>query len=67
MTDPDSCAFPCPEYVQGLTKREYFAAAAIQGCLAANPRIVSIECFADDAVRAADALVARLNDEEVPA
>lgn len=37
MTNPNNCAFPADAHTQsegGLTKREYFAAMAMQGILA---------------------------------
>lgn len=46
--------------VTGLTKREYFAAAAVQGYLAASvPRTVAIE----SAVTVADALIEALSPQ----
>jgi hypothetical protein len=47
----------------GLTKREYFAALAMQGMLAENYPVVRVGTLADDAVFAADALIAALNKE----
>ena len=44
----------------GLTKREYFAAMALQGLLATNST-TTIEYYAIDAVRIADALIDELN------
>jgi hypothetical protein len=56
-------AFPSNGY-RGLDKREYFAALAMQGLLA-NPEIanglVRQYEIANDAVRVADAVLARLN------
>ncbi|RYC69676.1 hypothetical protein [Spirosoma sordidisoli] len=48
----------------GLTKREYFAAAALQGLLA-NPEHAHIEfeAFTADAVRLADKLIDSLNQK----
>ena len=64
MTNGENPAYPVPEYTQvsGLTKRELFAAMAMQGLLAhdSDRRIAYI---ADDAVEAADALIAELNKE----
>lgn len=47
----------------GLTKREYFAAMAMQG-LAANPDPISTSGIARIAVSLADALIAELNKAE---
>lgn len=44
----------------GLTKREYFAAHALQGVLA-DPNLTTISHAAVLAVNAADALIERLN------
>jgi hypothetical protein len=50
-------------YHPGLTKREYFAAMAVQGCMA---RLVHLECDVDpdeltaEAVGIADALITTL-------
>lgn len=67
MTNPNDPAFPCasslslPDYVPGLTKREYFAAMAMQGILAQQP----VEGDPDDLARSAgicaDALIAELS------
>jgi len=48
----------------GLTKREYFAAMAMQG-LFANPNYTN-NLFAVDAVRNADDLIVALNKEPKP-
>jgi hypothetical protein len=45
---------------EGLTKREYFAAMALQGILSGSQFLES-ERFAKLAVKAADALIAELN------
>ncbi len=51
----------------GLTKREYFAGLAMQGILANKqydpPRRQRLDGMADDAVAAADALLAKLEKE----
>lgn len=75
QTDPNApatgyAAFSpsCGEIVSvGLTKREYFAAKAMQA-LAANPETDFAEFseVASDAVRMADALIKALNQEEKP-
>lgn len=44
----------------GLTKREYFAAMAMQGCIASGFQ-TSMEKQAESAVEAADALITQLN------
>ena len=44
----------------GLTKREYFVAMALQGLLATNST-TTIEYYAIDAVRIADVLIEELN------
>lgn len=60
------CAFPfqaidyAPEF--GLSKREFFAALAMQGMLA-DPKVSDIGNAAIHAVEAADALLAALADE----
>lgn len=46
-------------YAKGLTKREAFAMAAMQGILSKNP--VGAERVAETAVEQADALIAALN------
>ena len=45
----------------GLTKREYFAALALQGLLSQSQFLINSEKFAKFAVEAADALMAELN------
>lgn len=71
-TDPNDCAFPinitCPEYDVGLSKREYFAALAMQGMLA-NEGITNHAMGEDSptayiaklAVEEADELIKALN------
>jgi hypothetical protein len=46
---------------EGLTKREYFAAMALQGVLSQSQFLINSEKFAKFAVEAADALIAELN------
>lgn len=64
--ESQSCAFPVPEKhisehtEYGLTKREYFAAMALQGLFAAA-EYSRVEYYAPIAVQAADALMAELN------
>ena len=69
MTRPvqdDQAAFPGDEnkYFDpelGLTKREYFAAAALQGLLANPNRVRSFDEYGPSAVLAADFLIDALN------
>ncbi len=81
-TTPNDCAFTIPESgelpaAMGLTKREYFAAMAMQGCIsaitlqdladAAAKGISGIQFSATVAVTAvkdADALITELNKEK---
>ena len=50
------------EYVvRGLTKREYFAAMALQGLLSQSQFLINSEKFAKFGVEAADALIEELN------
>ena len=49
------------EWTDGLTKREYFAALALQGLLA-NPNNGTPELQVPRAIKAADALIAALDD-----
>lgn len=69
-TDPKAFAFPnaiiadgMPYVADGLTKREYFAAMAMQGILtrAGDPPHLQI---ARDAVSVADALINALNSHK---
>jgi len=61
MTNGDAPAFPQPKDVvwHGLTKREYFAAAALQGLLAKGD--VGLESDAEKAVQWANWLIEELN------
>jgi len=66
-TNENQSAFPSTRDTQtwGLTKRELFAAMALQGMLA-NPNINwEISDLARDAVESADLLIKRLNSESV--
>ena len=54
----DATDFEGREY--GLTKREYFAAMAMQGFLSAESEIVVIEDVCANSVRVADALLEEL-------
>ncbi len=62
--EPNVPAFPIVNdgHIQydGLTKREYFAAMAMQGLIASNDKI-NFDEAADFAVEHADELIARLN------
>lgn len=49
----------CSVYL-GLTKREYFAAMAMQGLLAQNSYYNSFDLLASDSVKQADALLKEL-------
>lgn len=65
MTNPNEPAFPLPEgKCNGLSKREYFAALAMQGILA-NPSNDHMKrsIFPEAAVAFADLLIAELNKE----
>lgn len=70
MIDPNDNAFPFddkgPHY--GLSKREYFAAMAMQGiCANSIPGSHHMsQATAMDAVDYADALIAELNKEKKP-
>lgn len=48
---------------QGLTKREYFAAAAMQGILSRAMELETYGYYAKCAVVQAEALIAALNEE----
>jgi hypothetical protein len=72
MTKPDDSAFPAQplgtdglpvnELATGLTKREYFAAMAMQGLLA-NPSVVGLsgQVLIDKSIKYGLALIERLN------
>ena len=49
------------QYNSGLTKRELFAAMAMQGLLASGDKSTDADERACHAIRHADALIARLN------
>ena len=67
MTNANESAMPLNEYAatiqysSGLTKREYFAAMALQGLLA-NSSHSRNPIHAHDAVQLADALINALNE-----
>jgi hypothetical protein len=52
-----------PEF--GLTKRELIAAMAMQGLLACPSYIQTVEVLASTSIKAADALIERLNADPV--
>jgi hypothetical protein len=67
-TDGNDSAFPLGQHVglmPGLTKREYFAAMAMQGMIATDPKISPVEDLGSDvanwSVLFADALIEALN------
>jgi hypothetical protein len=60
LTNPESKAFIGP---QTLTKRELFAALALQGLLA-DPNVVDSEYAAPTAVKMANALIRELNKDK---
>lgn len=69
MTHPDEAAFPevqsTPQFsnhTYGLTKREYFAAMALKGLLAAGRLSIRDSCIA--AVKAADCTIDYLNADK---
>lgn len=61
MTSGNESINYCPEITDGLTKREYFAAMALNGAVSDPTRSGDVEYFAYMAVRYADALIAELN------
>jgi hypothetical protein len=72
MKDADMSAYPIIGATldgnEGLTKREHFAALAMQGILSNKcyepPRRIRIEGMAKDAVMAADELLKQLSNGE---
>lgn len=76
MTTPDAQAFPSvkmegwEEADHGLTKREYFAAMAMQGIIGARTGFM-VDCgtdnFATWAVQCADRLIEELNKPAISA
>jgi hypothetical protein len=71
MTHPNDPSTPCPfintdftvdySIYKGLTKREYFAALAMQALLSDNHLSAIPSKYAEFAVLSADALIAELN------
>ena len=70
MTNPNDRINPIPDYKdiykEGLTKREYFAAMAMQGMLAQGKNNHYTVQLAEDAVIIANALVEALNNKDNP-
>lgn len=68
MTNPDEIAFPVVipsnELYPGLTKRELFAAMAMQGLCSQESKCYFDGAIAAYAVEYADALIAELNKEQ---
>jgi len=59
--NPNENAYPNEQGAFGLTKRELFAAMAMQGLLS-NPELsAEFEAYASDSVKFADALIDGLN------
>lgn len=70
-TNPFAPAFPLPganhreSLVNGLSKREYFAAMAMQGMIAGSQGLdISPQEFAQSSVELADALIVELNKDK---
>lgn len=62
MTNPEEGAFPSLKFPIGLTKREYFAAMAMQGMLAGSQGLdISTTQFAEQACVLAYALIKELS------
>lgn len=62
--DPDSQAFPNEQGARGLTKREYFIAAALQG-ICANPNNQTLSAaVVQEAIWIADKTIEALNNEK---
>ena len=70
--ESQSCAFPVPEKhisehtEYGLTKREYFAAMAMQGLLANGKYICNYKFLGEESVMFANALIEALNNTDNP-
>jgi hypothetical protein len=66
-TNPDDGAFGMSSedgFQLGLTKREYFAAMAMQAFASRADSSGTYKAFAEDAVAQADALIKELNKQE---
>ena len=76
MTNPNDSTFPCTDTIhpetherclpleRGLTKREYFAAMAMQGLLAASWNTSSNKIVTSKSVTIADELINALNQQQ---
>jgi hypothetical protein len=58
-----NCNGQIDDQYKGLTKREYFAAMAMQGLLAQKPNRTSFSIIAMESVSCANALINELNRE----
>jgi len=69
MTNPEDMAFPISGFYPGLTKREYFAARAMQGLLSNPDRRSDLmqthERIAKKSLSMADELIKALNEQEI--
>lgn len=73
MTNPNDCAYPADNQTQtegGLTKREYFAAQAMQGLLAYGIKLdvsrpSEKKMLISRAIACADELIDELNDDNL--
>ena len=68
MTNPNEPINPIEsvhrkDIIYGLTKREYFAAMAMQGLLASGDNFNSIRELVVDSVKRADKLIKELNED----
>jgi hypothetical protein len=63
-TDGNQYAFPTQNFMSSLTKREYFAAMAMQGILATNKDMRNDINVSYWAVYQADALINELNNTQ---
>ena len=64
MTNPNDCAFPADYRTQsdgGLTKREYFAAMAMQGIITSPQTAATWEKIVEVSIKVADLLIEELN------
>lgn len=67
MTNPNDRINPIPDYKdiykEGLTKREFFAAMAMQGYISCGKSsVITITTLAECSVQQADALIKALNE-----
>lgn len=70
MSNPKDTAFPSAfgdgiSATKGLTKREYFAALALQGLLSSAPveANLNVKGYAEASVKLSDALIEELNKQ----